>query len=226
MKLIIKRLTEEHLPLVDAFFCTESKEELKDYNSKTRRRIRAHSDDMDKFLKNEAFDDQNKGLNTTHLFIDTETNKLVAYISLCNDSIRLELDERSDMNLSYATVPAVKIARLAVSNEYKHKGIGKSLIHFAAYIGQEVRKVSGLTFITLDCYEHRLSFYESFGFVKNLIQPIQKDYDSPISMRLALDEYLQKVADELDPEPATTPHQEVAATTDHPTSYQPSSDPA
>lgn len=44
-------------------------------------------------------------------------------------------------------------------------------------------------------------------------------------MRLALDEYLQKVADELNPEPVTTPQQEVAATTeqaitDHPSSNQ------
>lgn len=38
----------------------------------------------------------------------------------------------------------------------------------------------------------------------------------------------EKIVEEhtTDPEPVPTPHQEVAATTDHPTSYQPSSDPA
>ena len=41
--------------------------------------------------------------------------KLVAYLALCNDAIRLELEEWDDMELPYTTVPAVKVARLAVS---------------------------------------------------------------------------------------------------------------
>ncbi len=101
------------------------------------------------------------------------------------------------MSLSYATVPAVKIARLAVSNDYKHQGIGKYLIQFSAYMGRKIREISGLTFITLDCYEHRISFYESIGFVRNQIQPIVLPYDSPISMRLNLDTYLERINEEL-----------------------------
>ena len=46
--------------------------------------------------------------------------------------------------------------------------------------------MSGIAFITLDCYEHRVSFYEAMGFVKNVIQPIILPYDTPISMRLGL----------------------------------------
>ena len=197
MNIIIKRLSMEHLPLVDAFICTEEKEDLKEYSSNIRRRIIRHSKDMEDFLKKEALSDQEKGLNTTHLFIDTDTNKIIAYISLCSDSIRLEFSEKENMNLSYTTVPSIKIARLAVANEYKHHGVGKSLIQFAAYIGKKIQNECGIVFITLDCYEHRLSFYESIGFSKNLIQPNQREYDSPISMRLGLDNYLQKIADEL-----------------------------
>ena len=197
MSLKIEKLSEKHLPMVGAFFCTEESAELQKYNSKERRRIIKHSKEMEDFLKKEALKEQDKGLNTTHLFIDEDTEKLVAYLSLCNDSIRLEFEERDGMNLSYATVPAVKIARLAVSNEYKHQGMGKFLIQFAAYIGKQIRNVSGLTFITLDCYEHRVTFYESVGFVRNLIQPIILSYDSPISMRLGLDAYLEKMDEEL-----------------------------
>ena len=52
-------------------------------------------------------------------------------------------------------------------------------------------------FLTLDCYAHRVSFYEAIGFVQNLIQPVVLPYDSPISMRMGLDLYLEKVgADE------------------------------
>ncbi len=77
--------------MVDAFCCTESFDELRNYNSKERRRIVKHSKEMEDFLKLEALDEQEKGLNTTHLFIDESNDKIVAYLSLCNDSIRLEL---------------------------------------------------------------------------------------------------------------------------------------
>ena len=89
---------------------------------------------MEDFLKKEALEEQEKGLNTTHLFIDRETEKIAAYVSLCNDSIGLELEERDSMNMSYTTVPAVKIARLAVSVDYQELGIGKSFIQFSAYM--------------------------------------------------------------------------------------------
>ncbi len=150
---------------------------------------------MENFIKQEALEEQEKGLNTTHLFIDEDTKKIAAYLSLCNDSIRLEIGEREGMELSYSTVPAVKIARLAVSNEYKHQGVGQVLVQFAAYIGKKIREVSGLIFLTLDCYKHRVSFYETIGFVRNNIQPVMLPYDSPISMRISLDTYLEKVSE-------------------------------
>ena len=140
--------------------------------------------------------EQTKGLNTTYLLINTNENDIAGYVSLCNDSIRLDLEERDELNLTYTTIPAMKIARLAVSNKYQRLGIGKSLITFSVGIGQKIRNYSGLAFLTLDCYEHRVSFYESVGFIKNIIQPIQLPYDSPISMRLVLDDYLKKLADE------------------------------
>lgn len=194
MDLIIKRLEIEHLSLVDAFSCIESDEILSCYNSKTRRRIKNNSKEMEYFLKKEALKEQDKSLNTTYLFLDKDNqNTIVAYISLCNDSIRLDFGERNELGLSYTTIPAMKIARLAVSNQYQRQGIGKTLIMFSAYIAQKIRRYSGLAFLTLDCYEYRLSFYESMGFVKNIIQTIQLPYNTPISMRLYLEDYLKEI---------------------------------
>ncbi|HBA47498.1 MAG TPA: N-acetyltransferase [Lachnospiraceae bacterium] len=195
MDLMIRKLEERHLPMVDAFSCTETPKMLDSYNAKVRRRIRKHSKEMENFLKEEAFEEQEKGLNTTHLFIDREIGKIAAYISLCNDSIGLELKERDDMGLTYTTVPALKIARLAVANEYQGNGMGKSLIQFAAYMGRKIKELSGLVFLTLDCYEHRVSFYESVGFVRNVVQPVVLPYDTPISMRIGLEEYLERLSE-------------------------------
>lgn len=194
MNLQIQKLSEKHLPLVDAFSCVETQQLLSQYNSKERRRILKHSKEMDSFLKTEAYLEQKDGLNTTHLLVDEEKNKIAAYISLCNDSIRLDFSEQDKMGYSYTTIPSLKIARLAVSTDYQHHGIGKLLIQFSVYISIQLRKLSGVAFVTLDCFKHRLSFYKSIGFVENVIQPIILPYDTPISMRLDIKEYLSQMA--------------------------------
>lgn len=193
MNLQIQKLSEKHLPMVNAFSCIETHQVLNQYNSKNRRRILRHSEEMNSFLKTEAYKEQEDGLNTTHLFIDSETGKIAAYIALCNDSIRLDFSERNTMGYPYSTIPALKIARLAVSSDYQRCGIGKLLVQFSAYMSMQIQKFSGIAFLTLDCYEHRVSFYESIGFVKNMIQPITLPYDTPISMRLELKQYLTKI---------------------------------
>ena len=185
----IVRLSEDNKYLTENFICVETDEMLADLKAKDRRRIRKHSQDMEDFLRNEAFDDQEKGLSCTYLFIGHDDN-LIGYLSLCNDAIRLEFEERDTMGFPYTTIPAIKVARLAVSTDYQGQGIGKDALQFAIYVSQTVRDYSGVVFLTLDCYEHRVSYYENFGFQRNLYQPVVLDYDSPGSMRLWIDDYL------------------------------------
>lgn len=192
-----ERLSERHLPLVDAFHCVESDELLSAFNAKERRRIKRHSEEMELFLKEEAYSEQELGMNTTYLFLDDNSGKILAYVSLCNDAINLEFQERENEGITYGSAPALKIARLAVDVSVMRQGIGKHMIEFSAYQAQLIREHSGIFFLTLDCYAHRVSFYEAIGFVQNLIQPVVLPYDSPISMRMGLDLYLEKVgADE------------------------------
>ena len=189
-----ERLSERHLPLVDAFHCIESAEAPSRFNAKERRRVKKHSEEMELFLKNEAYSEQELGMNTTFVYLDDSGENILAYVSLCNDAIGLELQEREDAGITYSSVPALKIARLAVDAGQTGHGLGKLLIEFSAYQAQLIREHSGLFFLTLDCYAHRVSFYESVGFVKNLIQPVVLPYDSPISMRISLNTYLEHIA--------------------------------
>lgn len=188
-----ERLSERHLPLVDAFHCVGSDELLSEFNAKERRRIKKHSEEMEIFLKEEAYSEQELGMNTTYLFLDDKSGKILAYVSLCNDAINLEFQERENEGITYGSAPALKIARLAVDVSAMRQGIGKHMIEFSAYQAQLIREHSGIFFLTLDCYAHRVSFYEAIGFVQNLIQPVVLPYDSPISMRMGLDLYLEKV---------------------------------
>lgn len=195
MKLTIEKLDEKHLPMVDAFTCVESKEQLQNLKADKRKRIIKHSKEMDDFLREEALAEQTKNQNVTYLFIDKANKQIAGYISLCNDCISLETTEKDALQLTYRTIPAIKIARLAVNNTYKRNGLGKQLIAFAAYVASKIRTYSGLVFVTLDCYDHRLSYYTSMGFVRNVIQPIQLQYDSPNSMRILLETLIENISD-------------------------------
>jgi len=191
-----ERLTEKHLPLVDAFNCIENDDVLSKFKSDESRRIKKHSMEMQQFLKVEAYKEQELGMNTTYLLMNDTSDKVLAYVSLCNDAINLEFQERNDAGITYSSAPALKIARLAVDASVMGHGIGKHLVEFSAYQAQLIREHSGIFFLTLDCYAHRLSFYESIGFTQNLIQPVVLPYDSPISMRMGLDIYLEKIAEQ------------------------------
>lgn len=196
MKIEVCGLEEKHMSLLDEFSCVETEDELRMYNAKTRKRIKRLSKEMDDFLKYEAYVDQEKGLSRTHLLVvknEDKKEKIAAYISLCNDSVKLDVAEKEDLGYAYKFVPSMKIARLAVSTEFKHLGIGKYMIDFAVLKGWEIRAVSGLALINIDCFKHRQSYYEDIGFVSNSLQQYENSSHLPINMRIVLDEYLENL---------------------------------
>lgn len=190
-------LEEKHLPLLAEFSCVESDKDLVGYRSKDKKKIRDRSKALDVFLKEDAYGDQNNGFSTTHLLIvkdEKGIEKIGAYISLCNDSIRLQKNEKMELCYPYEFIPSMKIVKLAVSNEFKNQGFGKHMINVAALKGLDLREISGLVFINLDCYKHKKSYYESLGFTLNEMQKYDEEHHGPLSMRIELDEYLEMIS--------------------------------
>ena len=193
--MIIEKLEEKHLAMIKSFSCIESPEAIAVLNAKQRRRVLLHSREMDDFLHDEAFAEQELGTNTTHLLMNENYTEIIAYISLCADAIPLEFQEREEEGMKYSTSPALKIARLAVATNYHGRGIGKQMVRYAAYIAHKMIQQCGIVFLTLDCYEHRVKFYEHLGFKRNQIQTTQRNYDSPISMRANLNALANRLFD-------------------------------
>ncbi len=193
--MIIEKLAEKHLLMIKSFSCIESPEALVALNAKQRRRVLLHSREMDDFLHDEAFAEQEFGTNTTHLLISDDDTEIIAYISLCADAIPLEFQEREEEGMNYSTSPALKIARLAVATNYHSMGIGKQMVRYATYIAHTMTQQCGIVFLTLDCYKHRVKFYEHLGFKRNQIQTVQRNYDSPISMRANLNALANRLFD-------------------------------
>ena len=97
-------------------------------------------------------------------------------MSLIADAIKLSVSEKERHNLNYPfkTLPAIKIAKLAVSQSArgKYKGLGSYMIYNALVIAQICnRQFFAARFLTVDAdIEHDkgvLAFYEKNGFVSN-----------------------------------------------------------
>ena len=133
-------------------------------------------DEYNDYLFQDALRSQNDHVALTWLLRERDTGIIIAYMSLIADAIKLSVSEKEIHNLNYPfkTVPAMKIAKLAVSNtvQKKYKGIGTYMISNALVFARTCnRQLFACRFITVDAdIEHNesvIKFYEKNGFVSN-----------------------------------------------------------
>ena len=134
--------------------------------------IKEYSD----YLLKDALRSQNDHVTLTWLLRERTTGEIAAYMSLIADAIKLSASEKEIHNLNYPfkTLPAIKLAKLAVAQQSKekYKGLGTYMINKAlafAYICN--RQLCAARFLTVDAdIEHDpgvLAFYEKNGFIPN-----------------------------------------------------------
>lgn len=127
--------------------------------------------DLNDFLHNDSPNYLNELLAVTYLLEnDSET---VAFYSLLNDKImREDLDDNTAWNKfrkifqnrkRFKSYPAMKIARLGVSNHHKSRKIGTILLDYIKILFVTNNR-TGCRFITVDAYKESLKFYEKNGF--------------------------------------------------------------
>lgn len=123
------------------------------------------------FLKEDAFDNQQKQISTTYLWF-LKTGELIGYISLLNDRINLEGDLKEifrKKNVAYHSLPALKIGRLCVDNRFLRRNVGTLMISFAIKTAQDIfNQYSGCRFVVLDAKSSKtfnpIYFYKKIGF--------------------------------------------------------------
>lgn len=129
--------------------------------------------DLNGFLFDDAKNHSNQLLATT--FIIQSDKETVAYFNYLNDKIsHTEIGnketflERISSLLpkgkdGYTSYPAVKIGRLAVSENFKGKGYGRDILNFTKALFVDNNR-TGCKFITVDAYRESLDFYIKNGF--------------------------------------------------------------
>lgn len=128
--------------------------------------------DLNEFLFEDAKYFQKELMAVTYLLEYLEQNKTAAYFSLLADKITFNPDEKGIWNKLNRNIPnskrrrsypAVKIGRLAVSEEFAGSGLGTFILDNIKYAFANVRRL-GCRFVTVDALSTAVAFYEKNGF--------------------------------------------------------------
>jgi ribosomal protein S18 acetylase RimI-like enzyme len=120
------------------------------------------------FLAEDALKQEKMEISATYLWFHNPTNKVIGYITLLTDAIKIQgtsLRERfTDQGVNYKTLPAIKIGRLCVSNEFRRMGIGKKMVVFSMRKLLEISEDVGCRFIVVDAKRGAIHFYKKLEF--------------------------------------------------------------
>jgi ribosomal protein S18 acetylase RimI-like enzyme len=142
------------------------------------------------YLLEDALRSQNDHVALTWLLRERASGTIAAYMSLIADAIKLSVSEKETHALSYPfkTIPAMKIAKLAVSQSAQkdYKGLGTYMITNALALARICnRQLFACRFLTVDAdIEHNesvIEFYRKNGFIAN--SEMNNKRNKTISMR-------------------------------------------
>ena len=109
------------------------------------------------YLFNDALGSMEDHISLTWLLVERSSGKIAAYMSLIMDAIKLSFTEKElhHLNYPFRTIPAMKIAKLAVDHNFseKYKGIGSFMIDSAVRLAWACNKnYCACRFLTVDAY--------------------------------------------------------------------------
>ena len=135
--------------------------------------FKSYEQELVDFLLEDALDNQSKHISVTYLWFLKPENKLIGYITLLTDKISLSPSLKTEFNekgILYKSLPAIKIGRLCVDDNFIGRGVGKLMMQFTIFHIQEISKRCGCRFITVDAKRNSekdkdsMHFYKRMGF--------------------------------------------------------------
>lgn len=144
----IEKINEHQLSIIKDF--KTSNQELKD------------------FLVEDALTNEEMGISSTYLWFYNPKNKLIAYVTILTDAIRIHGTNLGkwflDQGVEYKTLPAIKIGRICVDEDYKRKGIGTKITYFVMKKLIRVNREAGCRFLIVDAKKEAIKFYKRMNF--------------------------------------------------------------
>ena len=173
-EITVDLLTEKHKNIISNFSCYEK--------------------DLVSFLVDDALLTQDRGISVTYLFL-YESN-LVGYISVLMDTLNLNTDLKDffrSKGVTYKSIPAMKIGRLAVDDKYQRQGLGTQMISFSQHFAKKLStETIGCRFLILDTKRNSDPKKDTIHFYKKLGFKVLKEREKG-TIPLYLDLYLPTV---------------------------------
>jgi ribosomal protein S18 acetylase RimI-like enzyme len=148
--------------------------------------------DLKDFLIEDAFKNQEQGISITYLLF--QKNEFVGYVTLLNDSLNLTNPLKkifNRKNILYKTLPALKIGRLAVDDNYQKQGFGTILLEIAYNAAKKISNdICGCRFLVLDAKRNKDRKKDSIHFYKKFKFKILKEREkgtTPMYLDIRLD---------------------------------------
>ncbi|UCM99318.1 GNAT family N-acetyltransferase [Sulfurimonas sp. SWIR-19] len=123
--------------------------------------------ELEKHIKQYAFNHQKEGLFQTYFYVDDNDNFL-GYISVSIATIERSTIE-DELNISSSikySIPAMKITRLCVFDNFCNNGVGSILMTFANILAVVQQKKIGCRALIVDSKFEAIEFYQRFGFIE------------------------------------------------------------
>ena len=140
-------------------------------------KFRSYEQELEDFLIEDALNNRKQSLSITFLWF--YKGQFVAYITLLNDKINLQGNLKSffkEKDIHYKSLPALKIGRLCVHDDFIKRGLGRLMVVFAIKTANEINESkAGCRFITLDAKRNKNRESDSIHFYKKLSFKVLKE---------------------------------------------------
>lgn len=129
------------------------------------------NDELDRYFREQATQDQRRGVSAAYVLIDASTESIAGYYTLSATAIEPHgLPPETFRRLPpYSTLPATLLGRLARDSHYRGSGVGQRLLADALArslrVSQEIASI-GVVVDAIDAAAR--VFYERYGFVRLL----------------------------------------------------------
>jgi GNAT superfamily N-acetyltransferase len=128
---------------------------------------------LDEWLRHRALNNQASGTNRTWVVVEDGFPDVIAYYASSTASILRSTAPKRMQRNQPEQIPAVLLARLAVDERHKGKGLGAALLKHFMLKAIEVARSVGVRVLLIHAKdEEAQAFYDHFGFVESSLDPL------------------------------------------------------
>lgn len=132
--------------------------------------------ELDRYIKERAGQESRKGITAVYIMREKISMRVIGYYTLSSCSIQLSsLTEDIKKKLPrYEALPAALIGRLAVDMSFRGRRIGEQMLIDALNRSYILSKQIAIFAVIVDAKDEKSrSFYERYGFMRTLEQPLK-----------------------------------------------------